>query len=189
MSILNNAKKFYQYKNSINKLLSNISQNQINQSIKLIEKTIMQNGRLYIVGNGGSASIASHISVDFAKIAKIKSSTFNNSNLITCFANDYGYENWLSKAINFYADPDDHLILISSSGRSKNIINAAKEGKKKNLHLTTLTGFSKNSELSRLSNISLWVNSKAYNIIENTHQIWLLIVCDMLVGKTVYSSS
>ena len=77
---------------------------------------------------------------------------------------------------------------VNADEMSKNIINAAKEGKKKNLHLTTLTGFSRNSELSRLSNISLWVNSKAYNIIENTHQIWLLIVCDMLVGKTVYSS-
>ena len=119
MSILNNAKKFNQYKNSINKLLSNISQNQINQSIKLIEKTIMQNGRLYIVGNGGSASIASHISVDFAKIAKIKSSTFNNSNLITCFANDYGYKNWVTEAIKAYTTKNDMIILMSSSGSLK----------------------------------------------------------------------
>ena len=101
MSILNNNEKFNQYKNSINELLSTISENQINQSIKLIKKTIKNNGRLYIVGNGGSASIASHVSVDFAKIANVKSSTFNNSNLITCFANETGTALIFSKTRHF----------------------------------------------------------------------------------------
>ena len=66
-----------------------------------IKKTQKQKGKVYIVGNGGSSSIASHVSVDFAKVARVNSSTFNNANLITCFANDYGYENWVSKALEF----------------------------------------------------------------------------------------
>ena len=74
---------------------------------------------IYIVGNGGSASIASHVSVDFAKVARIKSATFNNANLITCFANDYGYENWVTEAIKAYLNKNDMVILISSSGNSK----------------------------------------------------------------------
>ena len=186
-----NEKKFIL--DCIEQYRKSIIDNDVSDKLIELKKSLLEvkknNKKVIIAGNGGSAAVASHVSVDFTKQGGIRTINFNEYDLITCFANDYGYENWLSKAINFYADPDDHLILISSSGRSKNIINAAKEGKKKNLHLTTLTGFSKNSELSRLSNISLWVNSKAYNIIENTHQIWLLIVCDMLVGKTVYSSS
>ena len=66
---------------------------------KIINKIIKQNNRIFIIGNGGSSSIASHVSVDFAKVARIRSSTFNNSNLITCFANDYKYENWVTEAI------------------------------------------------------------------------------------------
>ena len=61
-----------------------IDKNQLNQSIKLIKKTIKNSGKIYIVGNGGSASIASHVSVDFAKVARVPSATFNNANLITC---------------------------------------------------------------------------------------------------------
>ena len=83
------------------------------------------NGKVFIVGNGGSSSIASHVSVDFAKVANIQSETFNNANLITTFANDYGHDNWICEAIKAYLQKNDILILISSSGTSKNIVNAA----------------------------------------------------------------
>ena len=178
MNLLSNAKKFSQYKNSINKLLSSISQNQINQSIKLIEKTIIKNGTLYLVGNGGSASIASHISVDFTKIAKIKSSTFNNSNFITCFANDYGYENWVTEAIKAHCLKDDILILISSSGKSSNIINAAHYCKDNNIDLITLSGFNQDNDLSKLGKVNFYVNSQNYNYVEMAHHIILVSIVD-----------
>ena len=56
---------------------------------------------------------------------------FNEADLITCFSNDYGYDKWIDKTIEFYADKKDILILISSSGKSKNMINACKAAKKK----------------------------------------------------------
>ena len=124
-------KPFDQYKNSINSVLSSIDEDQLDGSINIINKTIKKRGRIYIVGNGGSSSIASHVSVDFAKVSKVPSSTFNNTNLITCFANDYGYENWVTEAIKAYMESKDMIILISSSGKSKNIVNAAKYCKKK----------------------------------------------------------
>ena len=183
MSILNNNEKFNHYKNSINELLSSISENQINQSIKLIKKTIKNNGRLYIVGNGGSASIASHVSVDFTKIANVKSSTFNNSNLITCFANDYGYENWVTEAIKAYVLKKDMLILISSSGTSKNIVNAAKFCKKNKIKLITLSGFKKNNPLSREGTINFHINSNQYNFIEMSHHIILVYLVDFFANN------
>ena len=173
------SKTFNQYKDSINSVLSNISENQLNLTIKLIKKTFKNKGKIYIVGNGGSASIASHVSVDFAKAARIPSSTFNNANLITCFANDYGYENWVTEAIRAYMNKHDMIILISSSGTSKNIVNAAKYCKKKSINLITLSGFKKNNPLSKLGIANFHVDSNQYNFIEMSHHIILLYFVDV----------
>ena len=142
--------------------------------------------KILIFGNGGSAAIASHVSVDLTKNAKIRTVNFNESDLITCFSNDYGFERWIEKAVDFYADKNDTLILISSSGKSKNMINACKAAKRKKVKVISFTGHTKNNPLSKISDLSLWVNSKAYNFVENTHQIWLLTVCDLIIGKREY---
>ena len=168
------AHKFKNYNETINSLLSSIPENYFNKSIKLIKKTIKKNGKIYIVGNGGSASIASHVSVDFAKVAKVRSSTFNNANLITCFANDYGYDNWVVEAIKAYMLKNDMIVLISSSGKSKNIINAAKYCKKNSINLITLSGFKKDNPLKKIGNINFYINSNQYNFIEMCHHIILV---------------
>ena len=66
-----------------------------------------------IFGNGGSAAIASHFSVDLTKTANIRSVNYNEADLITCFSNDYGYERWVEKAVDFYGDANDLIIVIS----------------------------------------------------------------------------
>ena len=174
---------FNNYKESINSILSSIPESYFNKSIKLINKTIKRNGKVYIVGNGGSSSIASHVSVDFAKVAKVKSATFNNANLITCFANDYGYENWVVEAIKSYMSKNDMIILISSSGKSKNIINAAKYCKNKSIDLITLSGFKNNNPLKKLGNINFYINSNQYNFIEMCHHIILVYLVDIFAEK------
>ena len=172
---------FQKYSKSISDLLSLVDIDFIDQSVELIKKKIKTNNTVYIAGNGGSASIASHVSVDFAKVANVKSSTFNNSNLITCFANDYGYENWLEKAIQAYCDNNDLLILISSSGKSSNILNAAKYCRNNSIDLITLSGFNKDNELSKLGKINFHIDSKSYNHIEMAHHIILLCIVDIFV--------
>ena len=91
------------------------------------------NAKIMIFGNGGSAAIASHVSVDLTKNANVRCVNYNEADLITCFSNDYGYERWVEKAIDFYADSKDTIILISSSGKSKNMINACKTAKKRKI--------------------------------------------------------
>ena len=86
-----------------------------------------------IFGNGGSAAIASHFSVDLTKNARVRCTNYNESDLLTCFSNDYGYEHWVSKAIEFYGDQGDAVILISAGGNSLNMVNGAKKTKEKNL--------------------------------------------------------
>ena len=179
-------------KNCLEKYSLALKKNDVKEKlIKLknyLVRTHHNNKKVIISGNGGSAAIASHVAVDLTKQGGIRTINFNEPDLITCFANDYGYEHWLSKCIEFYADEKDFLILISSSGQSLNIINAAIEAKKRDITIATFTGFARSNQLSKYSDLSFWVDSKAYNIIENIHQIWLLIVSDMLKGSLEYKA-
>ena len=150
---------------------------------KLIRKTNKNGGKVMIVGNGGSAAIASHVSIDFTKAANIRAITFNDSSLITCFSNDYGYEYWVEKAIEFYADHNDLVILISSSGMSKNIVNAACKAKNMGLPVVTLSGFSSDNQLRKCGDINLWVDSDKYNLVEIVHQTWVLSIIDYLIEQ------
>ena len=142
-----------------------------------------------IFGNGGSAAIASHFSVDLTKNASIRCLNFNESDLITCFANDYGFENWVAKAVEFYGDQGDVLFVISSSGKSENMINATASARaKKFSKIVTLSGFEEDNPLRKSGDINLWVNSRAYNFVENLHQIWLLAIVDLIIGDKEYSA-
>ena len=174
---------FSHYTDSISELLKNVDTNLIKASVNLIANTKKNKNKIYIVGNGGSSSIASHVSVDFTKVAKINCSTFNNANLITCFANDYKYENWVVEAIKAYSLEQDLFILISSSGNSKNIVKAAQYCKQKKINLITLSGFKKNNPLSQSGNINFHVESEEYNFIEMTHHIILLSIVDIFAKK------
>ena len=171
----------------INKLLNQTDLDALEKISKSLISVNKKNKKVIIFGNGGSASISSHISIDLTKNAKIRSINFNEANLLTCFSNDYGYHKVFSKSLEFYVDKGDVVIIISSSGKSKNVLEAAKMCKKKKILLYTFTGFSKSNPLKKMGNINLWVNSKAYNIIENIHQIWLLSIVDRIIGKTEYS--
>ena len=174
---------FSHYTDSISELLKNVDTNLINASVNLIANTKKNKNKIYIVGNGGSSSIASHVSVDFTKVAKINCSTFNNANLITCFANDYKYENWVVEAIKAYSLEQDLFFLISSSGTSKNIVNAAQYCKQKKINLITLSGFKINNPLYQRGNINFHVESEEYNFIEMTHHIILLSIVDIFAKK------
>lgn len=151
----------------------------LKECIKLILKIRMNKKKIIIVGNGGSAAIASHFSVDMTKNGKVRCVNFNESDLLTCFSNDYGYENWVKEALKFYSDNNDLIILISSSGNSKNMINAARYLKTKKNNLITLTGFNGKNKLRNYGDINFIVNSKSYNFIENIHQYWLLSLVDI----------
>ncbi len=145
--------------------------------------------KIILAGNGASASIASHFALDFTKQGKVKAIAFNDASLITAYGNDYGYENWVKKAISHHGSQNDLAILISSSGRSPNIVNAAGEARDIGIKVVTLTGFAPDNPLKRLGDINLWVDCKAYNIIESVHAFWLAAACDLLIGKSEYSVS
>ena len=128
---------------------------------------------LYIVGNGGSAAVASHALIDFVNVAKINTQVLHESSLITCMANDYGYQNAYSRVLSEFLKPNDMLIAISSSGKSSNICNAAKIAKYKGAFVMTLTGFDMRNPLRHLGHFNFWLDSTDYGYVEIGHQFVL----------------
>jgi|TARA_B100000767_G_C19713795_1_gene513992 D-sedoheptulose 7-phosphate isomerase len=145
--------------------------------------------KLIFAGNGASAAISAHAAVDFTKQAKIRGITFNEADLITCFSNDYGYENWMSEAIKAYSKNSDAIVLTSVSGESPSIVNAAITAKSLGLKVVTFTGRDSDNTLKSHGDINFWVDSHAYNIVECIHMIWVTTVIDAIVGNAVYEVS
>ena len=122
--------------------------------------------------------MASHGAVDFSKQGKVRAICFNESNLLTAFSNDWGYENWVWRALEIYADQGDIAVLISSSGKSPNLVKAAEWCRSRDMEVVTFTGFAPDNPLKALGTLNFWVNSRAYNVIENVHGIWLCAAVD-----------
>jgi D-sedoheptulose 7-phosphate isomerase len=157
--------------------------------VKALWQDVNKSGnKVIFLGNGGSAAISSHCAVDLTKNAGVRAINFNEADLITCFANDFGYVEWMAKAVEFYGDKSDVLVLISSSGTSKNVLRAAEKAKHMGIKVITFSGFDANNPLRQSGSINLWVDSKAYNIIEMTHHIWILAVVDCIIGSAEYSA-
>ena len=180
---MTNHKDFLKsYLNSFSDII-NIDKELYSKLLKILNvlKKYKNKKRVHIFGNGGSATIASHFSMDLTNNSSIKCSSYNEPSLITCYANDFKFENWISRTINKYGEAGDLLILISSSGESKNMIKASKAAKKKKFHkIITFTGFKKNNKLSKIGNINFWVNSKNYNLVESSHHFFLLTLVELV---------
>ena len=177
-------KNFYEnYFDKISKTFSELDLLKLKKISDLFLKVKKTNKKIIICGNGGSSATASHVAVDLTKNANIRSMTFNEYDLITCFSNDYGYEKWISKSLKFYAEKGDVLVLISCSGNSQNLVNANKFAIKNGLHVVSLTGCKKDNKLNSIKkNLKLWVNSSEYNLVEIIHHMVLLFIVDNLIN-------
>lgn len=162
-------------------LIDQIKSEEIERLTRIFKRCEKKNNSVFIFGNGGSASISSHVSTDLNKMYNIKSRNFNEANHITCFSNDYGYDKWIEETLKIYLAKSDVVILISSKGMSKNMINAARYCIRKKNELITFTGFSKDNKLKSINNsskLNFWIDSKNYNFVENIHQLILLTAID-----------
>ena len=137
-----------------------------------------------IIGNGGSASIASHIAIDLLKNCGCSALAFNDSSLLTCISNDLGYEHVFEKPVDVLAKKGDILFAISSSGKSLNILNAAKRAKEKGCFLATFSGFEKDNPLRKSGDINFYVPSASYGYVEIIHLAICHIVVDTLILRS-----
>lgn len=137
--------------------------------------------RIFFIGNGGSYSICAHMAEDYTKVAGIPSLSMADPSLLTCYANDYGYEEAYKKWLESFYNDGDLLVAISSSGESANILNATNYVKSRNGAVITLSGFKPNNSLSNLGDVNFHVSKENYGIVECFHQIMLHIILDSLV--------
>jgi len=153
-------------------------------AIQRIRDTLLNlrrdSGSLYLVGNGGSAALASHSVTDFVNVGKLRATTLHDSSLLTCMANDYGYENAFARLLSTLARPGDALLAISSSGRSPNIHNAVAAMRELGGTVVTLSGFAPDNPLRALGNLNIWLDSRDYGIVEIGHLFLLHNVADRL---------
>lgn len=153
-----------------------------NQAIKQMRACHNLGGKLIFIGNGGSASIASHMAIDYAKNGGIRAIAFNDASLLTCLSNDYGYDAGFVKALDLYAEEGDILIAISSSGESKNIVNAADHAKQKGCIIYTFSGFAENNLLRMIGDLNFYAPTKKgeYGFTEIVHLTVLHSILDMI---------
>lgn len=126
--------------------------------------------KVLIIGNGGSAAIASHLATDFLKNGGMRAQAFNDSSQLTCLANDIGYEDVFAMPIARMADPGDMVMCISTSGRSENIIRGAKAAREAGCQVITCSGFNPDNTLRKLGHINFFVPSDSYGVVETLHQ-------------------
>lgn len=138
---------------------------------------------VYFIGNGGSAGIAIHMTIDFLKNGRMRTHGMHDPAALTCFGNDYGYEHVFSERLKLVARPNDLLVAISSSGESKNILNAVSIAEQKRCGIITFSGFRENNSLSRSGELNVYVPSMKYGIVESIHNLMLQRVVDELMMR------
>lgn len=141
----------------------------VEAAVRLIASRVDQTRKIMFIGNGGSAAISSHMATDFWKNGGMRAVAFNDSSLLTCIGNDYGYPNVFEKPIEMFADAGDVLIAISSSGRSENILLGVQAARSRGCSVITLSGFDKDNPLSTMGDVNFHVPSMAYGPVEVIH--------------------
>lgn len=131
-----------------------------------IPPTGLSTERTLLIGNGGSAAIAEHIAVDMVK-AKCDAQALTNPVILSCLANDLGYENVFRHQL--LGASGTVLIAISSSGKSPNIINAAAYAASLGVYVVTMTGFDADNPLRGMGDYNVWVPSHNYGVVECAH--------------------
>ena len=148
---------------------------------QLITSQTKAGGKIMFIGNGASASIASHMSTDYWKNGNMRAIAFNDAALLTCLSNDCGYENVFGKSVEMFADEGDVLVAISSSGQSESILNGVRAAKKLGVHVVTLSGFSSDNPLRHMGEINFYVPDSAYGPVEILH----LSVCHCILDVVI----
>ena len=157
----------------LNELKNEIERIRISQPE--LENIVDRHQNIIIIGNGGSNSVASHISQDYTKQLDKRCISFSDPSRLTCYINDYGRDEAYVEFLKDFADKDTLVILISSSGNSMNIFNCAVFCQSLGMNFILLSGFDEDNKLNTFKGglMKYWVNSHDYGVVETAHQVLL----------------
>lgn len=153
----------------------------IGRAVGLAREVKAKRNRIFFIGNGGSAAIASHMAADWLKAGGIAALCFNDGALTTCLANDTGYENVFSTPITAHARKGDMLVAISSSGESESILRGVDAAYRAGCYVVTLSGFMPDNRLRNRGDVSFYVGSERYGTVEVCHHAICHAILDLVI--------
>lgn len=138
-------------------------------------------GTVFLVGNGASASMASHVAADLAKNAHIRTEVFSDLSLITAIANDISYDEVFSEPLRRRMAEGDMLVAVSSSGNSPNVLRAVEECRELGGSSVTLSAMSSDNKLREVGDLNLYIPARTYGLAESCHAAILHYWIDAMV--------
>lgn len=147
----------------------------------LVEKVKKKNGKIFIIGNGASAAMASHMTADATKNGRIPCMPLNDISMMTAVSNDISYDKCYAEQLKIYAQSNDLLITISSSGNSPNIIEAINSARKSQMKIITLSGMNPDNSSRKMGDLNVYVHQKSYGLVESSHQVIMHCWLDMYI--------
>jgi len=138
---------------------------------------------VFLIGNGASASMASHVAADLAKNAHVHTEVFTDLALITAIANDLSFQEIFSEPLKRRLVPGDMVVAISSSGRSANILQAAQTTRKLGGKVVTLSAMNSENPLRRLGDLNFYIPVQTYGMAETCHAAILHYWIDKIVSE------
>ncbi len=135
----------------------------------------------YLIGNGASASMASHFAADLAKNGRIRTEIFTDLSLITAVANDVDYESVFSEPLRWRMTEGDMLVAVSSSGNSPNVLAGCETAMSVGGFVVTLSAMKPDNALRSLGNLNFYVPAETYGAAETCHAAVLHYWMDKMI--------
>lgn len=164
------------YSDRLNAAMASVDRDTLIRAAAILDGVYQQGATLYVAGNGGSAAIADTFVSDHAKLVQSDTnlkprvvSLVGNTSMVTAIANDLAYDQIFVYQLQTFVQKGDALVLISASGNSPNVLNAAAWAVEHGMEVVTFTGFD-GGKLKDMGSVNLHVNADNYGVIEDAHQ-------------------
>lgn len=151
--------------------------------LNLVTQYGLGKARVFFIGNGGSAAVASHMATDWQKNGGFPTFGPGDVSMMSCYGNDYGFESVYAEIIERHGILGDVLFAISSSGMSENILRAVDKAKEKRMNVVTLSGFGEGNFLRTKGQVNFYVPSNQYGTVEICHLAIIHSILDEVIEK------
>lgn len=154
---------------------------------QLLAKTLkvsQKKATIFLIGNGASASMASHVAADLTKNGNLRTMVLNDPSLLTAVGNDIGFSEVFSEPLQRFGTKNDLLVAISSSGRSPNILKAIKTARAIGMEIVTFSAMDNDNPLRTMGDLNFYVAAKAYGHAESAHAALLHFWIDLHLASS-----
>lgn len=183
------------YIDQLQRTLNSLPLTQVNKVIDTLQEARLQNRQIFIMGNGGSASTATHFVCDLAKNTRHSAwpsfrvfGLSDNMALLSAYANDEGYENVFAQQLANYVQPEDVVIAISASGNSANVLRAVELARERDAQTIGFTGFD-GGQLGTMVDLHVHIASDCIEQVEDVHLILEHLICTVLRERVQHTSN